>query len=862
MTPIYIYRTVTLDNPVVAETLPGNLYQGENSAHCFVISAKQDGQMVNLSGTVTGRCLRSDGTTILLSGTVFGGRAMVTLPQDCYNVNGRVQITIFVTGDGATVAVYSANGTVRRSQTEDMIDSGNAVPDIDDVIAMYEDVQTATDAAFAAADGFYATKTNKLMFDYITSGTYTSVGTTYLPIDGAFTLLNSLPKVGDDLVHINFKTYDRHMEELDDETIWGAELITRTDADAKWVKFVATLGGGSVTITSTILASLNAACKFYDRLLVADSVDDHAIQDDFVVGVAVSNEPADIHAMTDAVRFATKTLYPISAVNYITALLYEKYTYYLKFYGADLDHVRDGDWHVYNSQMSGEPTTGAAYFRIVAKIKDGQTISKETALSDLNSGALVINPAMDYGTITDSSQGEVIPGIFIRMVTTDFLHVENGSFIPLNQNYDYGIAVYDSAKNWLYNTPFYGFTTAYEMLKSVRYRDKYIKVVIALASDHSATIDQSDVLAFGKLFEISEEAPELEAALDNRYDYPPYYDAEVKATLNSIGDATSPDAVVFAMITDLHNNGDDTAEYLRSQIEVLRKIRDSCRLDLVILGGDLSDGTFADRATALDRMTGLVNRFARIGAPVLALRGNHDDNSYQGNKGVDYIVNKHDYYARVIAPLAENVMAPSQSYYYHDFDYADTRVIALDYLDYPETISNGQYVNVGNGAAWRGYSDDQVAWLCETLLSNTKGKVVVTSHYSTHPNLMAETSLGVLDRNADKIKAAMIAFNARNTFTFNGVSYNFANATGKILVQVTGHSHAFGAFKDSGIIWSTTGSPSPEVTQRFYDDNTYETMVSRPYFSAAEAHFNVFVVKEDSVKIISFGAMGDLTFTL
>ena len=108
----------------------------------------------------------------------------------------------------------------------------------------------------------------------------------------------------------------------------------------------------------------------------------------------------------------------------------------------------------------------------------------------------------------------------------------------------------------------------------------------------------------------------------------------------------------------------------------------------------------------------------------------------------------------------------------------------------------------------------------------------------------------------------MIAYNSRSSVTFNGHTYSFADKTGKVLIQVSGHSHSFGAFKDDGIVWSTTGSPSPEVTNRTYDDTDYETMNSRAYGDITEAHFNVFVCDNSSVHIISFGQMGDLDFTV
>lgn len=696
-------------------------------------------------------------------------------------------------------------------------------------------------------------------FDYAEQDVYTTISTTNLPIDEVFTLINKTEKVNNEWVHFRIEVFDRDMETLYDETIWGVVLVTRKITGAKWLKITVTIGSGS-TISANTVNDICNGCTLYNHLLVYSNDEEHFIEDAFVSGSRATNS-SDILPVVDTQRYSSIFLYHVSQIDYIMNLLRSRYNFYFAFYTADLEYMTEGNWHANDATIESEAPANSVYFRIICKVADGQTISKETALTELNDKTFIINPTMDYGSITQNSDGEIVPVGLHRMVTKNFIPVNNGRVLLYNENYDYAISVYDADHAWMYNTAFYGFNTAYEMLKDVKYRDKYIRIVIAKAGDHNAEISKSDIVSFGKLFEVVEVSDEINASIDT-YKYPVYYDEEVSQTLNSVGNATFPDSVIFAMITDLHNNADDIAETLSSQIDVLRKISDSCRLDFVILGGDLSDGIFKDRAAALERFTQIVNCFASIGVPVLALRGNHDDNSYQGNKGVNYIVNKHDYYARVIAPLAENIVAPELSYYYHDFDYADTRVICLDYLDYPEIITNGAYENVGSGAAWRGYSNAQVAWLCNTLSSNSKSKVIVTSHYSTHPNLMPETSLGVLNRNADSISAAMRAFNSRGTFSFGGTVYNFSNATGKILVQVTGHSHALGAFADGGIIWSTTGSPSPEVTKRSHDSTAYETMSERPYFDKDEAHFNIFAVTENSVKIFSFGAMGDYSFNI
>ena len=149
---ITIKRTTALDGPVIPESLAGSLFTGEKLAHQFIISCTRDGAAISLSGSVTGRFMRADGQTILLTGSVSSGKGTLTLPQDCYNVNGRFVMALFNVAGGATTTIYAATGNVLRTQGGTIIDSGSAVPNIDDLLAQIDAMEQATARANAAAD--------------------------------------------------------------------------------------------------------------------------------------------------------------------------------------------------------------------------------------------------------------------------------------------------------------------------------------------------------------------------------------------------------------------------------------------------------------------------------------------------------------------------------------------------------------------------------------------------------------------------------------------------------------------------------------------------------------------------------------
>lgn len=148
---IPIKRISSLDTPIKAEKLDGSLFTTENQAHEFIISVRKNGVKQTVTGSVSGKFIRANGTTIFLQGSIVDGDAVVRLHQDCYNVQGRFTFNIFNTQSGVTTCIYSAVGKIDMGSTETVIDAGDVVPDVSDVVAAQEAAQATINAANAAA---------------------------------------------------------------------------------------------------------------------------------------------------------------------------------------------------------------------------------------------------------------------------------------------------------------------------------------------------------------------------------------------------------------------------------------------------------------------------------------------------------------------------------------------------------------------------------------------------------------------------------------------------------------------------------------------------------------------------------------
>ena len=150
---ITIERTVSRDAMTVTESLSGYTFTGEAGAHQFVISATRGGEPEALSGTVTANFLRSDNENVAMGAgdcALTDGKAVVELPQACYNVPGRFLLTIYVTNSGVTEAIYSASGNVQRAKSETYVDTG-FMPTFDNLTEVAEQFPAVKDAAEDAA---------------------------------------------------------------------------------------------------------------------------------------------------------------------------------------------------------------------------------------------------------------------------------------------------------------------------------------------------------------------------------------------------------------------------------------------------------------------------------------------------------------------------------------------------------------------------------------------------------------------------------------------------------------------------------------------------------------------------------------
>lgn len=135
-----------LDRRLEYTNIPGMLAYGDVEAHKITVLLYKDGAEYTPEGSVQGYVLRADGNTVLTgAGSVEGNAVSVTLPQEAYAVTGHAVISIRITeAGGARTTVFAGRCFVAQNTTDEYIDPGEVVPDIDELLAQIAAMEAAT----------------------------------------------------------------------------------------------------------------------------------------------------------------------------------------------------------------------------------------------------------------------------------------------------------------------------------------------------------------------------------------------------------------------------------------------------------------------------------------------------------------------------------------------------------------------------------------------------------------------------------------------------------------------------------------------------------------------------------------------
>ena len=124
---------------------------GDNNAHTWRVTVMDGGEAAQVTGSVTGYFVRPDGNTVAVQGSMTGNVASVVLAQACYAQEGDVKAVLRLSvSTGAKVTLAALILPVRNVLTDSIIDPGNVIPSLDDLLAQIASMEQLEDEVSAA----------------------------------------------------------------------------------------------------------------------------------------------------------------------------------------------------------------------------------------------------------------------------------------------------------------------------------------------------------------------------------------------------------------------------------------------------------------------------------------------------------------------------------------------------------------------------------------------------------------------------------------------------------------------------------------------------------------------------------------
>lgn len=368
-------------------------------------------------------------------------------------------------------------------------------------------------------------------------------------------------------------------------------------------------------------------------------------------------------------------------------------------------------------------------------------------------------------------------------------------------------------------------------------------------------------------------------------DNPSYFIAETIDTAQKIAALQNDHTFTALFVTDTHaHTSSNNMQYVDAQLASLNAVAKTVNPDLVIHGGDMTNGSEA-KDTTVGEMRHIVDQMREIGgSDTHILMGNHDGNTVQGSGVSQDVVEERRVTESEFASMcrswddgftyAGSGYQGGNLYGYRDYPALGLRVIRLH--SYRESIGNSAY-NGGNGQNWGYYADEQT-WLANVAL-NTDNAVLIFCHQSLSPVLQGYAESQDIPHGGTAMQQAIDAWlDASPTHRCAGVVHGHVHwdysAKGKGTFEVIDHSTkeivtragSYGDFYEHGLCLANylTSSPATDATptSSYRDVPAGAIVRGRAAGTVKQGLWTAVVVDTNAqtVNLVRFGAGTDATY--
>jgi hypothetical protein len=326
----------------------------------------------------------------------------------------------------------------------------------------------------------------------------------------------------------------------------------------------------------------------------------------------------------------------------------------------------------------------------------------------------------------------------------------------------------------------------------------------------------------------------------------PYYSKFEKYAKYVYGDLLVPEEIAptcfenFVWFTDPHTmygnyTYDDAGRtygcaFFDQYISELQFAYNSTPTDFVLCGGDWNDGGLP--APELFKLSRAMELCRQKLAPFYNCVGNHDTN-YQGKATEESETHTSTFSPKCLKDLWYREYGNC----YYTFNGKNTKFYVLD-----SRIENQVLSDESN------YLLNEVAWFANALQTENSEHIAIALHV-----FYKSTIGGTIADFADEIAKIACIYNNQGTYTFDGVTYNYNTASGKIEFIIAGHSHAD---SNENLVYTYNGVSIPLILTINAGNRTG---AGASYYGAPNCIFDLVNVDYDNrvVNLVRIGALGN-----
>ena len=365
------------------------------------------------------------------------------------------------------------------------------------------------------------------------------------------------------------------------------------------------------------------------------------------------------------------------------------------------------------------------------------------------------------------------------------------------------------------------------------------------------------------------------------------YRPQILQMSQNLSDKSS--AVNYIFITDIHYGKSAETEQgaaLLNQVKAAVSMANSVdEIDFIVIGGDTTTGMYETKEDAIKYTSEVLEPLKNSKKPVFVLMGNHDDNSYHKFTYdvyyPDRIVSDKDWSDNILSVFCPDGIVKDSSYedskyYYYDLAGKKTRIICLDAIDYQASYDQNGVISqlpvknataesdsgkYWSGCSWWGYSYRQIRWLAEeALTAGDDWDYVFVSHMGIDYGTNCYNSAV---QYGNELRSIISAYQNQGVFSYQDISADFSNKSGRILSYQFGHIHSELTLYSKDInLWqicTATASVAQSTTKALADTSITDktlpwNILDRQLHSDSEACFDVMSVSHDVIYKYSFGA--------